>query len=72
MMLDFTVSIEPLGKRHYSVPIRSGNKPYTVDLRIFYDAPGYESCSCPYFQRRASSLVALLATARATGRGLWK
>jgi hypothetical protein len=134
MKLNFTVSIEPLGKGHYSVPIRSGNKPYTVDLRIFHDTPGYESYSCPDFRRRhdtclhrfaatiyrakaptrargsgrgsrrpgrpqadgriiyllhfdavtatpvtisgsarrASSLVALLATARATGRVLWK
>jgi hypothetical protein len=77
MKLNFTVSIEPLGKGHYSVPIRSGNKPYTVDLRIFHDTPGYESYSCPDFRRRhdtclhrfAATIYRAKAPTRARGSG---
>ena len=79
MESNFTVSIEPLSKGHYSVPRRSGNKPYTVDLGIFHDEPGYKSRSCPDFRRHHDTCLHRIAAtiyrakaptrARGSGRG---
>jgi hypothetical protein len=49
--------IEPLGKGRYHVPSCNGHDPYTVDLGIFHDEPGFEACTCRDFQDRKETCV---------------